>query len=83
MATRVARRGDGEHVELSGREATLLRTLAARPGRVMSRDELRELVFDAAESETIVDTYVHYLRRKLGPKVVRTIRGGGYRIGEM
>jgi two-component system response regulator QseB len=83
MATRVARRGDGEHVELSGREATLLRTLAARPGRVMSRDELRELVFDAAESETIVDTYVHYLRRKLGPKVVRTIRGVGYRIGEM
>ncbi|HKD98531.1 MAG TPA: response regulator transcription factor [Micromonosporaceae bacterium] len=83
LTTRVATRADGTHVELSGREATLLRVLASRPSRVFSRDDLREQVFDSAESDTIVDTYVHYLRRKLGDAVVRTVRGSGYRIGEM
>jgi two-component system response regulator QseB len=81
FAARVARRADGSEVELSGREAALLRLLATRPARVFSRDELREQVFDAAESASIVDTYVHYLRRKLGVGVVRTVRGLGYRAG--
>jgi two-component system response regulator QseB len=83
LTARVAHRPDGSRVDLSGREIALLRTLANRPGRAFSRDELRGSVFDAAESATIVDTYVHYLRRKLGNRVVRTVRGVGYRIGEM
>ncbi len=83
LAARVARRRDGTEVELSGREAALLRILAMRPGRVFSRDELREHVFEAAESPSIVDTYVHYLRRKLGTGVIRTVRGVGYRIGTL
>jgi two-component system response regulator QseB len=83
LTTRVATRSDGTRVELSGRETRLLRVLASRPGRVFSRDDLREQVFDSAESDTIVDTYVHYVRRKLGDGVVRTVRGSGYRIGEM
>lgn len=76
-------RGDGSEVELSGREVDLLRLLASRPSRVFTRDEVRERVFDAAESATIVDTYVHYLRRKLGDGAVRTVRGVGYRIGAL
>lgn len=83
LASRTARRGDGTRVELSGRETALLRLLASRPGRVFTREELRVEVFDSAESASIVDTYVHYLRRKLGNKVVRTVRGHGYRIGEL
>jgi two-component system, OmpR family, response regulator len=83
FATRIARRGDGTVVKLSGRESAFLRTLAARPGRVFNRDELRTQVFDNAEGESIVDTYVHYLRRKLGKDVIRTMRGHGYRIGAM
>ncbi|HEY2672209.1 MAG TPA: response regulator transcription factor [Rugosimonospora sp.] len=81
VATRVARLADGSEVELSGRETALLRVLAVRPTRVYSRDELREQVFEAAESASIVDTYVHYLRRKLGTGAVRTVRGLGYRAG--
>ena len=38
-------------------------------------------VFEDAEEEGVVDTYVHYLRRKLGRGVVETVRGLGYRIG--
>jgi two-component system response regulator QseB len=83
IAARTAFRADGREVELSGREAMLLLSLTRQPGRVHSREELRARVFDSAESASIVDTYVHYLRRKLGPNVVETVRGVGYRIGEM
>lgn len=80
---RTARRADGTEVDLSGREMALLRVLATRPTRVFTRDELREQVFEAAESASIVDTYVHYLRRKLGAGVIRTVRGLGYRAGAL
>ncbi|WP_406047195.1 response regulator transcription factor [Kribbella sp. NBC_00889] len=80
-ATRTVRRTDGTTVELSEREAALLGLLAARPGVVFSRGELLDLVFDDAESETVVDTYVHYCRRKLGRGVISTVRGLGYRLG--
>jgi two-component system response regulator QseB len=75
--------GDGfSAVELSGRECALLQVLAARPSRVFTRDELLSRVFDAADSSGAVDTYVHYLRRKLGRDVVKTVHGLGYRMGE-
>jgi two-component system response regulator QseB len=70
----------GSQVELSAREANLLGTLARRPGRVFTRDELLLRVFDEAETDTVVDTYVHYLRRKLGRGVIRTVRGVGYQV---
>ncbi len=74
--------GDGRpEVLLSEREAALLALLAGRPQRVFSRTEVLDRVFGDAGSETVVDTYVHYLRRKLGREVVRTVRGLGYRIG--
>ncbi len=73
----------GEQVTLSGREYWLLHALAARPRQVHTRSSLRQRVFDGASTESIVDTYVYYLRNKLGPGVVRTVRGVGYRLGEL
>jgi two-component system response regulator QseB len=70
-------------VQLSERECSLLETLGARPTRVFGRGELLTLVFGDAESEAVVDTYVHYLRRKLGRPVVRTVRGRGYQLGHL
>lgn len=67
--------------ELSERECDLLAALAGRPGRVFSRRELLSLAFPEARSEAVVDTYVHYLRRKLGAEVVTTVHGRGYRLG--
>ena len=55
--------------------------LARHPRRVFSRAELVSAVFEGAEDEGVVDTYVHYLRRKLGRPVVDTVRGLGYRAG--
>ena len=72
---------DGRRVALSPREFHLLFALASRPRAVHSREQLRERVFPEAEMESIVDTYVYYLRRKLGRQVVKTVRGFGYQIG--
>jgi two-component system response regulator QseB len=72
---------DHGDVSLSEREADLLATLAGRPTKVFSRAELLDRVFPDAEGENTVETYISYLRRKLGPDVVRTVRGVGYRMG--
>lgn len=78
---RMVRRIDGQHIELSERESALLRLLATRPRQVFTRQDLLTRVFDEAESDGAVDTYVHYLRRKLGRDVITTVRGVGYRLG--
>lgn len=78
---RAVRRDDGQQIELSEREFALLAILAGRPGQVFSRRELLARAFGEAESENVVDTYVHYCRRKLGSGVITTVRGLGYRLG--
>jgi two-component system response regulator QseB len=74
---------DGGRIPLSAREFELLRVLAARPHHVHSRAQLRSRVFDEAAAASLVDTYVYYLRRKLGRGVVRTVHGLGYRLGAL
>jgi two-component system response regulator QseB len=71
----------GKPVALSARECALLQVLASRPARAFTREELLTRAFDEAESLGAVDTYVHYLRRKLGRDVIRTVRGIGYQLG--
>jgi two-component system response regulator QseB len=79
LETRQATVG-GSRARLSERECALLATLAGRPSRVFSREDLVALVFHDAGHDT-VDTYVHYLRRKLGRDVVATVHGRGYQLG--
>jgi len=79
--TRTATSESGVVVVLSPREVALVEALARSPRQVFSRRDLLALAFDGAEDEGLVDTYVHYLRRKLGRGVVATVRGLGYRLG--
>ena len=72
---------DGEDVELSDREAALLATLMGAPGRIFTRSQLLDRAFEGAEADGTIDLYVHYLRRKLGKQVIRTVHGSGYRFG--
>ncbi|MBT2414152.1 response regulator transcription factor [Streptomyces sp. ISL-12] len=74
---------DGRRIALAAREFALLWALASRPDAVYSRAELRRMVFQEAPASSIVDTYVYYLRRKLGRQAVRTVRGLGYRLGAL
>jgi two-component system, OmpR family, response regulator QseB len=82
----IARRviaADGTISTLSGRESDLLRLFADNPARVFTREEIVAKVFPESTTGTLVDTYVHYLRRKLGTSVVSTVRGAGYRLGTL
>jgi Response regulators consisting of a CheY-like receiver domain and a winged-helix DNA-binding domain len=72
---------DGAGVELSEREAALLGVLMSAPRQVFTRGQLLDAVFDGVDSSGAVDTYVHYLRRKLGSGVIHTVHGTGYRLG--
>lgn len=71
----------GDGVELSEREAALLGVLMSAPRQVFTRGQLLDRVFNGVDSSGAVDTYVHYLRRKLGRNVVLTVHGTGYRLG--
>jgi len=69
-------------VELTQREFDLLEYLMQRPGMVVSREELLEVVWGyLAPGETrTVEVHVAQLRKKLGdPSLVRTVRGVGYK----
>jgi two-component system response regulator QseB len=83
LDTRQVHRDGADPVSLSERECALLATLAGRPGQVYPRPDLLAIVFPDAGSEVVVDTYVHYLRRKLGRRIVATVRGRGYQLGRL
>ena len=67
---------------LTAREFTLLEYLALRAGRIVTRSDLLEHVWDGADAveSNVVDVYIRYLRNKLGrdPDLITTVRGGGY-----
>jgi len=78
----------GRRIDLTSKEYALLEYLAANPGRVISRTMIIEHVWDQSfEGLTnIVDVYVRHLRSKVDDpfptKLIRTIRGVGYGLGE-
>ena len=78
---------DESTIELSPTEFRLLDYLLENQGRVMSREQILDAVwginFDS--STTVVETFVSYLRRKLGPSgpdYIKTIRGVGITLRE-
>ena len=86
-ATRMVRRG-GRVVVLTAREFTLLQALLRRSGRVLSRDELLQEVWQGERSSSnVVEVYVRYLRQKLEAggerRLLHTVRGRGYCLGQV
>jgi DNA-binding response OmpR family regulator len=73
---------DGDEVELTAKEFTLLETFLRHPGQVLSREQLLSHVwgYDFDPGSNVVDVYVGYLRRKLGSERFETVRGMGYRM---
>ncbi|MFO1475936.1 MAG: response regulator transcription factor [Verrucomicrobiota bacterium] len=78
----------GRRIDLTAKEYALLEYLASQPGRVFSRTMIVEHVWDESfEGLTnIVDVYVRHLRSKVDDpfpaKLIRTVRGVGYYVGE-
>lgn len=72
----------GGPVSLTAKEAELLGLLAGEPERVFTRPEMMAALFHPDDSQTVIDTYVHYLRKKVSKTVIRTVHGLGYQIGD-
>jgi two-component system OmpR family response regulator len=75
----------GQLVALSPTEFKLLRFLMVNAGRVVSKAQILDHVweYDFDGESSIVETYVSYLRKKLdplGPPLIQTVRGIGYRL---
>ncbi|MFG1645123.1 response regulator transcription factor [Amycolatopsis sp. NPDC049252] len=74
---------DGREITTTAKEFDLLAFLSAHPRQVFTRAQLLESVWASAaewQSEATVTEHVHRLRQKLGPGLVRTVRGVGYRL---
>jgi two-component system response regulator TctD len=75
---------DGQPLELTRREVTLLEILLSRPGRIFGKDELMDRLFtvDDSPNANTVEQYVARLRKKLGAAgfEIRTLRGLGYQV---
>ena len=75
----------GEPIDLSPTEYKLLRFLLANAGRVLSRAQILDHVweYDFGGNTSVVDTYISYLRKKVDrfdPPLIHTIRGVGYSL---
>ncbi|HYZ91158.1 MAG TPA: response regulator transcription factor [Actinomycetota bacterium] len=84
----VAKRGD-ETLSLTRTEFRLLTTLASKPGRVFSREQLLSEVwgYDYFGDARLVDVHIRRLRTKVeddphNPTVIQTVRGMGYKVSE-
>lgn len=78
---------DGDEIELSRKEYDLLLALAARAGKVVTREDLMASVWDENwfGSTKTLDVHIGWLRRKLGddaadPRWIETVRGVGFRF---
>lgn len=82
-SSRTVLRGD-EPINLTAREYALLEYLAHQAGKIVSRSDILEHVYDFESSveSNIVDVYIGYLRKKLerpqSPNLIHTRRGQGY-----
>lgn len=85
LLTREVHRGD-ELIETTAREFNLLELLARSPGRVYSRTQLYERVwdYDFDPATNLVDVYIRRIRNKIdepnAESLIETVRGVGYRM---
>ncbi|MFT7183759.1 MAG: two-component system alkaline phosphatase synthesis response regulator PhoP [Oceanicoccus sp.] len=80
---------DGETLTLSALEFKFLHLLASHPGRVYSRDQLMELLYDskALVYDRTIDAHIKNIRKKLGdnpktPLYIQSVFGVGYKFKE-
>jgi DNA-binding response OmpR family regulator len=87
LATRAVRRGS-RRIDLTAREFSVLECLMRTPGRVFTRTQLCQHVWEYHfdPESNLVDVYIQRLRRKVDDgepiKLIQTVRGVGYRIGD-
>ena len=75
---------DCRPVRLSRREYAILHALMLYPGQILSRSQIEEKLYGWQEEieSNAVEVHIHHLRAKLGPDIIQTVRGIGYRLGD-
>ncbi len=75
---------EGKELTLPKKEFELLAFLATKPGKVFTRDEILNRVWgnDVVVGDRTIDVHIRRLREKVGDKVIRTIKGVGYKFEE-
>lgn len=73
---------EGKGVTLTAREFDILRLLMENQGRVFTREQLLDIIwnYDYLGDDKIINTHIKNIRKKLGVDCIKTIRGVGYRI---
>ncbi|MEZ5751593.1 MAG: response regulator transcription factor [Paracoccaceae bacterium] len=74
---------EGKPVVLTAREWALFEAFLARPGQLLSKAQLEDKLyaFHAEIESNTIEVHVSRLRKKLGPSIIETERGLGYRLG--
>lgn len=69
-------------IVLSRREYALLAALLVRPGTILSRRRIEERIYEPGEEpeSNAVEYLIHSLRKKLGPNVIKNVRGLGWMV---
>ncbi len=72
----------GQEIVLTAREFEILHLFMENPGRVFTREQLLDIIwnYDYAGDDKIINTHIKNIRKKLGVDCIETIRGVGYRI---
>lgn len=75
---------DGKDIDLTAREFEVLREFMQNQGRVYTRQNLLNTLwnYDFYGDERIIDTHIKNIRKKVGADIIETIRGVGYRIAK-
>ena len=73
----------GQPVQLTAREFNVLHALMRRSGQVLSRAQLEEALYGWGEEveSNAIEVHVYNLRKKLGAKLIVTVRNQGYGLG--
>jgi len=72
----------GVEVVLNRREFVMLSEFVNRPGQVLARGQLEEALYgwDEGVESNALEVHIHHLRKKLDSKLIKTVRGIGYKL---
>jgi DNA-binding response OmpR family regulator len=76
---------NGEEVVLTNREFWVLEVFVRKRNQILSRSDLEDALYGWGEEvdSNAIEVYVHFLRRKFHPGLIRTVRGVGYQLGPL
>ncbi len=75
---------NGNEMDFAGKEFDLLKLFITHPSKVFTREEILDRIWgkDFFGEFRTVDVHVSKIRKKLGDKIIKTVRGVGYKLGE-